>query len=480
LRNIKRIAKNSLFQALAYAAKALSTFVVYVVLARMNGAELLGNFAVVITLMGLFSFIASFGLPAFLTRELARNREDVSHNKQLIGASLTLVVSLSLAAIILLMLVGLLLHYSAAMLNSLILAGFGLAFMSLTEVIGSSFRSIEKMEWSEVPNIIMEVTFVLVTLIFALQQLTLEWVMIAYLFSRLIAFGAAVWFYQHHYGGLQFIICKELWKKLLKYDFPFSMNDALALVYVRVDVFMLSFFVSGAVVGIYEAATSLTIRVNLLARILNLSMYPFLSLQYTKNTQSIYAYTARSIHFLLIPGLLITIILWVFAREILLILYGANFVEAVTALRYMALIIPLRLVDNSLAVTLTAMNKQGNRTIAVAIAAATNVILNILIIPAYGMMGAVLSTIITEIVLSALFALYLRHELRDILHWRSFLAPGFGSLIVFAITSIHNMNIWLLGVFAILVYGVVILLIDRSSVEFLQIILPKAARKNLL
>jgi O-antigen/teichoic acid export membrane protein len=76
MNHIKRIAKNSAFQAAAYAVQSLTAFFIPVYLARLTSAELLGQYATTIALTGLFSTMARFGLPSLLIREIARIRED--------------------------------------------------------------------------------------------------------------------------------------------------------------------------------------------------------------------------------------------------------------------------------------------------------------------------------------------------------------------------------------------------------------------
>ena len=99
--NARRIAKNSVFQGIAFTAQGLTEFLIALLLARMVGAEQLGEFTTLVTLAGMFAFISAFGFPGLLTREIARRRDDKQQVTQLVNAALGLVTVLSLVAIVL-------------------------------------------------------------------------------------------------------------------------------------------------------------------------------------------------------------------------------------------------------------------------------------------------------------------------------------------------------------------------------------------
>src|SRR5207249_9023284 len=139
----------------------------------------------------------------------------------------------------------------------------------------------------------------------------------------------------------------------------------------------------------------------------------------------------RCIRYLIIPGFLITTLYGVFGRHFILLLYGDKFALAASdALCVLALAIPLRFVETALAVALEASNRAGKRAAAVAIAAVLNVLLNFLLIPSHQIKGAALATLFTEVAICGLFLCYLRNEVREMIEWRSFVAPGLGAVMI--------------------------------------------------
>jgi O-antigen/teichoic acid export membrane protein len=255
---------------------------------------------------------------------------------------------------------------------------------------------------------------------------------------------------------------------------PFAINNAVTFIRGRLGVIILAFLSGSVVVAMLEVATGLTIRLNVLGRSVNDSLYPFLSSQFVKDVRSLWKYTANGIRFLLIPGFLFATLLWVFGGELVLLLYGEEFVAAIPALKLLALLIPLRFVTYSLGTTLTASNRQGQRSATVTVAAVISVIFNFLLIPRFQLMGAVFAMIITEVILFGQTAWYLRAEMQDIINWRYFIGPVLGSIMILSASYLFNtLNTWILIILSILLYLIVIVALDRSSIKPLRLILSR-------
>jgi len=475
MNHFRRIAKNSAFQAVAYGVQSLTAFFIPVYLARLASAELLGQYATTITLVTLFSTIARFGLPSLLIREIARSRENPEKVDNLVNAALGLTTILSAAAIGLMLIASVLLNYPSVMLRACMVAGLALGIEAMAYMVEASFRGREMMEWSAVVIAVMEGVFLLLAFVTVPLQAAIDWLMIAYLASRIIALAVGIWIYRARFGKLRLTVDRELWKSLFRASFPFAITNGLSSLYVRVDVVFLSYLATSAIVGLYEAANNLTVRLNVLARTVNIAIYPFLSAEFAKNKQSLQRHTARTIRLLVVPSALIAAVLWAFGDQIVVMVYGGKFVAAIQAVKWLALIMPLKFIDTSLEVALSASNRERKRAMAVLVAALTNLLLNFILIPTYQMMGAVYATVLTEGVLFGMYIWYLREEAREMFAWQGFIGPGLGAATILAASLLlHTVNIWLLGGMSVLLYGLIVMWMDRSSLElFRQIVVNR-------
>ncbi|MCX6078613.1 MAG: flippase [Chloroflexi bacterium] len=469
MNHIKRIAKNSVFQTVAYGIQSLTAFFIPVYLARLANAELLGQYATTIALTGLFAAIAKFGLPSLLIREIARSREDPEKVDSLVNAAIGLTTVLSTIAIVLMLITSVLLNYPEVLFRACMLAGLALGVEAITYMLEASFRGREMMEWSAVVIAVMEGAFLLLALVTVPFQAAIDWLMVAYLASRIIALVAGIWIYQARFGKLRPTLDKKLWSALFKTSLPFAITNGLSTVYVRIDVVFLSYLASSSIVGLYEAANNLTMRLNIVARTVNIALYPFLASEFAKDEKSLQRYTGKTIRLLVILGTLIAVVLWAFSEQIVVFVYGSKFVDAIQAVKWMALIIPLRFIDTSLEVALSASNREAKRAKAVLVAALTNLLLNFILIPPYRMMGAVYATVLTEVVMCAMYVWILRTEAHEMLAWQGFIGPGLGAAtILIASLLVNTVNIWLLGGMSVLLYCLIVVWMDRSSIEIFR------------
>lgn len=474
MNHFKRIAKNSAFQAVANGVQSLTAFFIPIYLARLAGAGLLGQYATMITFVGLFSTIAQFGLPSLLIRGIARSKENPEQVASLVNAALGLTAVLSAATIGLMFALGASLHYPSVLFRAFIFSGLALGIESIGDMIEASFRGLEEMEWSAVFISTMEGSFLVLALLAVPLGVAIDGLMVAYVASRILSLVAGVWIYRARFGKLRPTMDKKLWLSLLKGGFPFALNNSMSTVYVRIDVVFLSFWATSAIVGLYDAANNLTMRLNIVARTVNVALYPFLSSEFAKDKQSLERYTGRTIRFLVILGTLIASVLWAFGDRIVILVYGSKFVSAIQAVKLLALIIPLRFIDTSLEVALNASNREVARAKAIFAAALTNLVLDIILIPPYQMMGAVYATVLTECVLCAMFVWFLRAEAHEMLAWRGFIGPALGAAAILAASLLLNtVNIWLLGGMSVLLYGLIVVWMDRSSLELLRLIVVK-------
>lgn len=471
----RRIAKNSVFQAAALITQGLSEMIIGLFLARLAGAERLGQFTTLVTLAGLFAFVSDFGLPGLLTREIARRRQDKDQIAKLVQASIGLVAVLSGLAMVLMFLLWTMWESSNLMLRSLILTALALGFESMAMVVSASFRGIEELQWSAAVIAAMQTSFLGMALVIIPLGLGIDWLMAAYLLSRILALVTAAWLYQRSgFGRLHPTFSGHLWRELLTKGVPFSVNSVFSFAYSRIDVVLLSVLVGNVFVGYYEAAYTLTMRLNILARTVTFALYPFLSAEFVRDKRMMYASTARSIHYLVIPGFLIATVYWVFGDRFLLLMYGESFARAAgPALKILALAIPLRFIETSLSVALDASNLAGYRATAVAMAAVLNLVLNVILIPFYQIEAAAYVTLSTEVFICGLLVWCLRREIREMIEWRDFVAPSLGILwIIGAPALLGSLDAWVL-ILCILLYGLTIVVVDRRCIEDLRVLTAK-------
>lgn len=84
-------------------------------------------------------------------------------------------------------------------------------------------------------------------------------------------------------------------------------------------------------------------------------------------------------------------------------------------------------------------------------------------------MGAVYGTLLTEGVLFGMYVWYLREEAREMFAWQSFIGPGLGAIAILTSSLLLNaINVWLVSGISFLLYGLIVVMIDRSSLRLFR------------
>ncbi|MDP1629045.1 MAG: polysaccharide biosynthesis C-terminal domain-containing protein, partial [bacterium] len=86
----------------------------------------------------------------------------------------------------------------------------------------------------------------------------------------------------------------------------------------------------------------------------------------------------------------------ILAYPIIKLIFGSQYLDSIPAFKIVLFLIPISYAWNILTVALFVKNLQKNNMIYAAIAAGINILLNLILIPAFGLTGAALATIISQ------------------------------------------------------------------------------------
>ena len=397
------LASNTGWRLLAFGARSLGGLVVTVLLAHLEGPAGLGRFQFALTLTLLLSFAVAFGLPKLLVRELARRPDQI---EDVVATATTTALIAGTVVTLLMFSVGQLLGADTTVL---VLAGLALTMDSAMRINMTPFWALEKMRYEALAVGVQEVVFLALAAGALIVGAGAVGVMAAYLVSRIVGFGIAWLIVATRFG----VVIVPRWRAgsfapLLRKSTPFALDDALSLAYIRLDTILLGIIVGAHAVGLYQSATNLVLYLNILPRMLNLSMYPRMSRAWPGQVAELRRLLDSSLLILGAIAVPITVGSLLLAPRIFAVMYGSRFESAVLAYQLLVPIIPMRMLGNSLGTALTAADRQTQRTVAVGVAAVVNVSLNLALIPRWSFFGAVVATLVTETGLFVAYAVMLR------------------------------------------------------------------------
>lgn len=403
----RTVAANSGWRLVAFAARAAGGLVSTALLARAEGPVALGTYQLGLTVATILAFSVALGLPNLLVREVARRPDESRAWAE--GTSVTTLVAGALITGVL-ALATLVPQMGETQGQVLVLAGAALAFDATSQVLFALFWAWQRMRFEALSICVQEAVFIALTVVVLGRGGGPVAVMGLYLVTRflgaLTGWAMASWILR---GPIVPRFRRAFMRPILRAAVPFAADDALSGTYIRADAVLLGILKGPAAVGLYQSCTNLVLYMNVLPRMLNSALFAPLSRSWPGDPTLFRRLRDSSLRLLGALGVPIMVGSLLLAPQILTFIYGAEFAQAATCYRILAIVIPMRMLGHTLGTALTSADGQTKRTWAVGTAAVVNVTLNLAwFIPALSYVGAAWVTVITETGLFIGYAVLLR------------------------------------------------------------------------
>lgn len=177
-----------------------------------------------------------------------------------------------------------------------------------------------------------------------------------------------------------------------------------------IEVFLLNAFTTSTAVGFFVIAGTLTRgAVQLFSVGLTSTLLPYMAKSFGRNGHAEAAhFLAGATRFYWAVGIAVAGIGLISTREIVTLMYGQRYLDAVPAIQATLVLAGLLLIGNGISAFQTVVDRQDDRVRITVIALAANALLGIILIPGLGLLGAVLTYAGTRITELALAIYYLR------------------------------------------------------------------------
>lgn len=401
--------RNTLWMLMGEGVKLVLQMGYFVIIARTLGANGYGLFMGVVTLVAIMAPFSSLGRGELLVMHVSRDRSAFS--EYLGNALLMTLISGILLTILAVTLGGLFLPDTIHPLVILWVALSDLIFYRVFSICGQSYQALERLKRTAQFNMLMGGIRLAgaVALAWMSSQHSIEWWGFLYLITTLVMMSVALTLVIKELGKPSFHVRKLITE--LKEGSYFSISLSSLVVYSDIGKTMLVRYASAEHAGIYAAAS----------RIVDVALTPIYSLmsaafsrffQEGKNgIEKSVSYAKRLIPFSLVYAAIAWLVLYLVA-PILPWVLGEDYLFAVEAIRWMAIIPLFKGLHIFAADALTGAGFQGWRSgiqVMVAILVAG---LHILIVPLYSWKGAIVVSIIGDVMLCCSYWVMIGYLLR--------------------------------------------------------------------
>jgi len=270
-------------------------------------------------------------------------------------------------------------------------------------------------------------------------------------------------------GGISMSWPSREWARTLRHALPLAVSGVAITLYYTVDRLMLGLMHGPRSVAMYEASYKVILVFSMFGTVLLRSVLPSLSKLHATGKKDDFAKLVAAGAGLAFSGMVPTAILVAAAAgPAMTIVMGSAYASAAPVLGVLIWSAAILLVSTNFGTALVASGHQLSHTYAVTAGLVVNVILNVILIPRAGAVGAAVATVGADVVIVALAWLFLATQyttvpvLRDA--WRPVLS---GAAMVVAVLFFGR-HYWPAGVAAgVIVYATAMTLCGwRQSLEF--------------
>ena len=403
-------------------------------LARKLGPAGFGIIGFALALRSYFALVTTGGSNAVATREVARRPGDAPA----IAASVILVrLVLACLAVGAMALIAWLID--KPLTTKLVIVLASLSFLSLAIDTSWAFKGLERNRPVAVSLVLGQTLFVILVLLFVRGQDDVVFVPVAQFLGEVIGatllavlilrLGPVKW----HFGeGL----------RVLRSSGNLLASKILRTVIFNFDVLLLGFLLGERAVGHYVApyrfcfmllSVAVTIHVSYLPTLARAAEMGLVAL--AESTDRALAFSAAVAAPLIVGGM-------VEARPLLQMLFGSEYLDGTPAFRLLILSIGMIFLHGNLSNVFLVRDQTSMLTWITAAATAINVVLNFLLIPVWGIVGAAASTVVAETLILILDTLAIRAagvHFRLGAIWRPALAAAVMGAALFGLRSAHNL-----------------------------------------
>ncbi len=370
------------------------SFVLSAITARMLGPEDFGVVGYVTAIVSFFASICVLGFNFIVTNEIVKNPDRTG---EVVGTAIVLRTVISTVAIVLVQVVMYALHPEDSLIKVASFVASLTLFLQSFDVISYFFHTNLKSK-----------TVVVVTV--SAQILTSVYRMAILLSTAPITFFAAVDSVNYlSIALLLFIAYKKhvspkltfTWvtaKQLLGQSYHMVLSGLFIAVYAQSDRIMIGQMLGEAEVGYYTAALTLAGAWGFVLIAVIESVKPII-VEARKHDYELFTKRTTQLFFVILwMSIVMGMAMTIFGRLVVRIVYGSDYTETASALSIVTWYTGFSFLGTAKNVWLISEGKQRYETVFTAVGASANVLLNFLLIPIYGISGAAVATLVTQIV----------------------------------------------------------------------------------
>jgi len=378
-------------------------------IARYLGQEGFGSYALILAFLSIFNILADWGLYSLMTREISRPGAD---EKKIASNIFSLRVVILLIFLALALVIVWFFPYSLQIKIGVAVGAASFLFLSASQVLMGIFQKYLRVDKAILSEIIGRTIQLVLIICFIHLDLGFFSILVALVISSASIFILNFSF-ARQYVRLTFSFNFPYWKKLLKTALPIAVSLVLTLVYFKIDSIFLSLPIINRSstnpvidVGIYNIAYKVLEGLIFFPAMFVGLVMPLLSKFAFSNRNQFKKIFQKTLDVLIIIIIPLIVGLLILSLPIVTLIGGKDFIASAQPLQVLVFAVGLIFLGNLFGHSIIALDKQKVGAWIYFGGMVFNVITNLIFIPKYSYLGAAITTVFTELIVTFLM-LYL-------------------------------------------------------------------------
>lgn len=408
--NIRSLSRNAAWITFAELAGKLIAFISIILITRYLSKDSFGQYSFIMAFGLVFGVLANFGFGAYTTREIAKNKEKAS---EIIGNLLSLKIILSVVVFTLLFISAQFIDRSPHIMYGIYVVGFVTIFDALRSFVSSVFQAFEKMQYVTLVRIgerLLYFSLLLLALLFNAEIIQL---LTALAISSFVFSVIGLYIIHTRFAPITPRFDISFLKIVLLGTFYFVINDVFIIIFFKIDSIMLTFLKGDVFNAEYTAAYNLIYSsAVVIPAVLTTVLYPVLTRFYNKEKSLFKENVPHILKYFLAISFPVVAFFLIFGETLLSVIYKGKYDSSLVVFQVLSTGVVFVFLNFILSTILNTIEKQKLVALASFIAMAINIGMNIVLIPAFGILGAGTATIITEMLFCAGLYYFVENELK--------------------------------------------------------------------
>ncbi len=375
---------------------------------RIIGPELFGTISFVQSLVAYFTLFINYGFDLSATRDISQNRKNpeiISHITSEVFQ--TKFILLLFGCLVFQLIIIFIPKFESVSTLLWVTFLINIGFVCFPNWLFQGFEEMTKMAFF---NLLIKVIFSFLILIFIKSHSDYLFVTLSTSIGQIIV-GLITMIYGIHFFKIKLKICSaKSILNTLKQGFPIFASMIAISLYTITNLFILGFYATDYEVGLFSASSKLvTISASLILMPLGLTLFPHIGKLFNESVEKAFTFIRKIIFITTGLTIFISLILYLFSNEIIYLVFGNEFKEAVNSMKILACL-PVIIGLNNVFGLQTMLNLKMDKEflLITILGSLICVILNFIFVPKYGHIGSSYIWVITEIVITISSYLFIR------------------------------------------------------------------------